>query len=48
MRREAREAEEKFTKMKNELIGVIDKVQKETEVKFKRVLTLDAQVGSLK
>ena len=48
VRREVREAEERVGKVRGEVAAVMDRVVKETEGKFRRVLTLDAQVGSLK
>lgn len=42
VRKEVREAEERVAKVKGEVAAVMDRVVKETEGKFRRVLTLDA------
>lgn len=48
VRKEVKEAEERVGKVKGDVAAVMDRVVKETEGKFRRVLTLDAQIGSLK
>ncbi len=48
VRKDVKEAEERVGKVKGEVAAVMDRVVKETEGKFRRVLTLDAQIGSLK
>jgi tryptophanyl-tRNA synthetase len=42
VRKDVREAEERVGKVKGEVAAVMDRVVKETEGKFRRVLTLDA------
>jgi hypothetical protein len=42
VRKEVREAEERVGKVKGEVAAVMDRVVRETEGKFRRVLTLDA------
>ena len=42
VRKDVKEAEERVGKVKGEVAAVMDRVVKETEGKFRRVLTLDA------
>ncbi len=48
MLKNVEQAGKDMSKQKNEVLTAMERVQKEGDTKFKRVLALDAQVGSLK